>query len=196
MHAKRLSQMQWLQSDGTATTHFLRRPDYKLVHLNRAERTSRELEEWDKVQENAAKDARIRAVQLHFQLIARLSHALPSFDSHASGHQARRVNTSVTLPRDLDEHELGRTWIYDTGCSASAVGIKHLTPAERKRIYQVDGKKFFTAAGFTSTCSAVNCYVPYLGKRRCYVLVDCPPALSVNEDIEVHGSIFTYGREI
>ena len=34
--------------------------------------------------------------------------------------------------------------------------------------------------------------IPYLGKRQCYVLDDCPPAISVGEEINTFGSVFIW----
>ena len=162
---------EWLNSDGTATSHCLKARSFKLQHIEGSERSPTEQEDWTKVLEQSAKDARIRAVQLHFQLISNLKHALPLTIASPAGIRAPRV--AVALPALCDD-EYGRAWIYDTGCHAAAIGRAHLTAAERKRVFRCEPKVCITAAGPTSTSQAVKCYVPYLGKRRCYVLEDCP----------------------
>ena len=160
MHATKSSTQDWLAGDGAATKHCLRRPSYKLIHVERSERTPREQQEWEKIQEDCAKEARIRAVQMHFQIISRLANALPVADPRSTGPQARRVNTSVLLPALYDADEYGRSWIYDTGAAKSAIGRNHLTASEQKRIQHCLEQRFMTAAGVLRICHVVSCYVP------------------------------------
>ena len=84
---------------------------------------------------------------------------------------------------------------YDTWAHAACIGSKHLTPEEKKRIYSVQTKGFITGSGEIWTDKAVQCYVPFLGKRICYVLPDCPPVLSVNEEVDDYGAVFIWTQE-
>ena len=179
-------------SDGVATSHCLTRPVYKLLSIALDERSYAEKEDWNKVLEVAAKAARIRAIQLHLSIYSNLKFQLPYTTSSSDKTQAKRVSTAFVA---LEQGEHGRCWIYDTGCSKTSVGFNHLTPSERKRIFTVDPYVCVTAAGTTTTTKAVWCNVPYLGKRRCYVMSDCPPLLSVNDEVEDHGAVFLWDRK-
>ena len=161
-------------SDGVATTHQMRRPSYKLKSIDRAGRSSNEQQKLQEIQQRYAKDARVRAIQLHFNNITLLAAALP-VDPRFEPHHAERVKTSALLTSALDNDALVRSWICDTGAGHSCIGRRHLTVSEKKKVYQTDTKWFTTAAGIQSTSHAVDCYVPYLGIRRCYVMEDCPP---------------------
>jgi hypothetical protein len=174
LQEKKSLQQEWIAGDGVAATHYLRRPSYKLKSIDKAGRSSREQQEWQEVQNKCAKDARVRAIQMHFQLIARIATALPIAHPRSATYPARRVKTSVALPALISADEYNRSWIYDTGAGRSCIGRKHLTESEKKRVYQCEKLTLITAAGTTSTSTAVDCYVPYLGNRRCYVMGDCP----------------------
>ena len=95
----------------------------------------------------------------------------------------------------MSKAEHGRSWIYDTGCHATSIGYKHLTPEEKKRIYHVESKCFITGSGQVWTNKAVQCYDPSLRKRKCFVLDDCRPILSVNEEVDDHGAAFIWTHE-
>jgi hypothetical protein len=62
--------------DGTADTHCLCRPTYKLHNIGAAERSSKESEVWSKVLKQAETQARVRAIQMHLNNITTLA-ALP-----------------------------------------------------------------------------------------------------------------------
>jgi len=169
--AKLQSQKDWISGDGTATMYCLDRPVTKLVHIERTERSIVEQEAWDLVLENSAKAARVRAIQLHFHVHSNLRYALPLTYSPTARQPAQSVPQALTA---MSKAENGRSWIYDTGCHATSIGWKHLTPEEKKRVYHVETKGFITGSGQVWTNKAVQCYVPFLGKRKCYVLDDCP----------------------
>ena len=187
--AKIQSQKDWLASDGTATTYCNDRPVTKLVHIEHTERSIVEQEEWNQVLERSAKAARVRAIQLHFHVHSNLRYALPLTYSPTARQPAQSVPQALTV---MSKAENGRSWIYDTGCHATSIGWKHLTPEEKKRVHHVETKGFITGSGQVWTNKAVHCYVPFLGKRKCYVLDDCPPILSVNEEVDDHGAIFIW----
>jgi len=188
---KEQSQADWLKSDGSATKFCVDRPAHKLVHIDVSERTVVETEEWGKVVEQSEKAARVRAIQLHFHVHSNLSCALPITQSITDEQPAKSVPAAPTV---LSQAEHGRSWLYDTGAHVTCIGWKHLSPQEQKRAYQVEPKGFTTAAGVVWSQLAVQCYVPFLGKRRCYILPDCPPALSANEELD-RGNIFIWTKE-
>ena len=169
--AKVQSYEEWLKSDGTATSYTLTRPSSSLVNIEETQRTVVEREEWNKVLERSSKAARIRAVQMHLHVHSNLKYSLPITTAPQSTQPAKQINANLVACSTV---EFGRNWCYDTGAHCTCIGKKHLTPEERKRVFQVEAKGFVTAAGTTWTTSAVYCSVPYLGRRRCYVLDDCP----------------------
>ena len=129
---------------------------------------------------------------MHLHVHSNLNYSLPITTAPQANQPAKQISANLVA---FSTVEFGRNWCYDTGCHATCIGKKHLTPAELKRVFQVEAKGFVTAAGTTWTTSAVYCYVPYLGRRRCYVLDDCPPALSVNEEVDDYGAVFIWTKE-
>ena len=128
---------------------------------------------------------------MHFQVVSNLNLALPMIQCSKS----RPALTATVERQDLDKDEHNRLWIYDTGAGTCMIGKKHLTAIERKRVYQCSPQSFVTGAGLTTTDQAVQCKVPYLGTRECYVLSDCPPLISVKEDVTEFGNVFVYSKE-
>ena len=92
----------------------------------------------------------------------------------------------------LHTDEIEREWIYDTGAAMCFIGWGHTTDNEKSRAFKVVPQSIITAAGLTSTSTAVMCNVPYIGKRQCYVLRDSPPAIPVKCDVDDHGIVFSY----
>ena len=170
----------------------LERPMYKLVQIELDKRSMAEQEEWCKILEKSEKAARIRATQLHFHVHTNFKFALPLTYSPTAIQPAKKVSATIMA---MSKVEHGRQWIYDTGCHATSIGLKHLTSEEQKRIFSVETKGSITASGTIWTSKAVLCDVPFLGKRQCYVLPDCPPCISVNEEVDDHGSVFIWTAE-
>ena len=65
-----------------------------------------------------------------------------------------------------------------------------MTPEELKTITQCSPQRFSTANGVYTCTEIATCKVPHLGPRRCYVMDQCSPLISVGEDIEEYGNIF------
>ena len=190
-NAKAQSREDWLNGDGAATSYASTRPSRSLVHIEETQRSHVEREEWSKVLERSSKAARIRAVQMHLHVHSNLNYSLPITTAPQASQPAKQISANLVA---FSTVEYGRNWCYDTGCHATCIGKKHLSPAELQRVFQVEAKGLVTAAGTTWTTSAVYCYVPYLGGRRCYVLDDCPPALSVNEELDDYGAVFIWTK--
>ena len=62
-------------------------------------------------------------------------------------------------------------------------------------MYAKLSRKVSLRAGTIWIDKAVQSYVPFLGKRRCYVLPECPPVISVNEEIDDYGAVFIWTKE-
>ena len=129
--SKARSREDWLRSDGAATMYCLERPMYKLVQIELDKRSMAEQEEWCKILEKSEKAARIRAIQLHFHVHTNLKFALPLTYSPTAIQPAKKVSATIMA---MSKVEHGRQWIYDTGCHATSIGLKHLTSDEQKRI--------------------------------------------------------------
>ena len=134
-----------IPNDGSASSHCLCRPRYRLKNVERTERSADEAEKWQRILDKAETDARIRAVQMHFENISRLHYALPTTISCSEPEQARRP--TAALPAKFYADSPARKWIYDTGAGMAAIGKAYLTKAERSQIYSVDGIEVSTAAG-------------------------------------------------
>ena len=186
--AKSAVQANWLLTDGTASSHCICRPSYKLKCIDATNRSIQEQDIWTKVLETAAKHARIRAVQMHFQVVTDLT-ALPYTIQCCERRQAKSVAVA-RVALTTDEHE--RTWIYDSGAARCMIGQDHLTEDERKRVYSIPIETYTTAAGLIYIDKAVICNVPYFGKRVCYIAKTCPPVISVKEDVDHYGNVFIY----
>ena len=167
------------------------RSDYKLQNIDQAARTPLESEAWSKVLDNAEMQARIRAVQMHLNTITTLP-ALPLAVRCCDSFQSSIAAAAI---RGLHTDEIERTWIYDTGAGTCFIGYDWLTDDEKRRTFSIAPQTFSTAAGLSSTSTAVMCNVPYLGQRLVHVLKDSPPAISVKQDVMDHGVTFSYSRE-
>ena len=135
----------------------------------------------------------MKACKLHFHVISDFHLDLPTEHKELPAMVSKGIakNTALILAEDCERY---RRWLYDTGCRACAIGRCHLTAHERRRIFQVPLKTHITASGMTSTTEAVMCDIPYLGQRFCYVLEDCPPALSVHEGVEEYGNVLYWDK--
>ena len=54
------------------------------------------------------------------------------------------------------------------------IGWDYMTDDEKSRTFKVAQQSIGTSAGITSMSTAVMRNVPYVGKRQCHVLPDCP----------------------
>ena len=131
-------------------------------------------------------------MQIHFEVITMLGFALTSTFSCAE-QQARRVTAAQKAAHFASAPQ--RRWIYDTGCSASSIGRAQLTKAEKARTFSVAEMIYNTACGQTVITTAVECDIPFLGRRQCYVLDDSVPLVSASEDIINNGHVFIYTGE-
>ena len=174
-----------------ADTQCLCRPTYKLRNVDLAERTPLEMEAWTKVLDESETKARVRAIQMHLNVITTLP-ALPLTLQCCDSFQS---SIAAAALRGLHTDEIERSWIYDSGAGMCFIGYDWLTETEKSRIFTIPEQTFATAAGLSSTSTAVMCDVPYLGKRLCHVLEDSPPAISVRQDVMDHGVTFTFSRE-
>ena len=189
--AKTAIREKWLLNDGTATTHCLCRPVIKNQNIDAAKWTPKEAEEWMKVLETASKDARARVVQMHFQVVSTLADALPCYIHCSKFHQ---VPCAAVAPHALEDDEYDRSWVYDAGAGRCIICRKHLTAKQRRRIYDVEDMTHVTAAGTANVGQAVQCNIPYLGARECLVTGDCPPPMSVSEDVNSFNCVFVYSK--
>ena len=144
-----ISNLRWkthkkiLRYDGSATSHCLCRPKQKPTFIDRSKRAPLEDEQWQRILEKAEKDARARAVQIHFEVVTMLGFALTSTFSCAD-QQARRVTAAQKAAHFASAPQ--RRWIYDTGCSASSIGRAQLTKAEKARTFSVAEMIYNTAS--------------------------------------------------
>jgi len=163
------------------------RSSYQLTSIDPVGRSPTEVEAWNKVLVHSEEQARIRAALMHLALVSALA-ALPAPLRCCERYPLPALSTAL---RGLHTDEIEREWIYDTGAARCFIGWEHLTSDEKSRTFQVTPQIFITAAGPVSASTAVMCNVPYLGKRQCFVLPDCPPALSVQRDVMDHGVFFS-----
>ena len=141
--------------------------------------------------ETASKDARVRAVQMHFEVASIIFPALSCNHPQSESHQ---VPFASVVPQALEDDEYNRVWMYDTGAGVCSIGKDHLTASERARTYKVVPESFITAAGITSPDDAVLCNISYLGIRECRVMHDCSPLISVSDDVNNYNSVFVYSK--
>ena len=177
--------------DGVANTQCIHRSTYHLKDIDHADRSPLERETWQKVLQQADTQARVRAVQMHLNCITTLS-ALPLVLSCCGPSPSTSASAA---PLGYHTDELERDWIYDTGAGLCLIGWDHLTIKEKSNTFQCAAQNFTTAGGIVTSTTAVMCNVPYIGERFCYVLKDCPPAISVRSDVMDHGVTFSYSRE-
>lgn len=189
--SKAQSYEELLTSGDTATSYTLTRPPSSLANIVETRRTVAEREEWNNVLERSSKAARIRAVQMHLHVHPNPKYSSPTTTAPQPTQPAKQINANLAACSTV---EFGWNWCYATRAHCTCIGKKHLTLEERKRLFQVEAKGSATAAGTTWATSAVYCYVPYLGHRRCYVPDGCPPALSEREEIDDHGAVFIWTK--
>jgi len=72
--AKGIRHGQEVRTDGSADSHCICRSKYKLDNVDPTRRSPKEVEEWDGVLEHAEKQARLRAVQMHLNVITTPMH--------------------------------------------------------------------------------------------------------------------------
>ena len=176
--------------DAIANTECIHRSSYKLKNIDLSDRSSLELDAWNQVCQRAETQARVRAVQMHLNCVTTLS-ALPL--SLSCCERPPSLGATAAL-KGYHTDEIEREWIYDTGAVACIIGWDHLTEHEKASTFNIAPQRFTTAGGIVSVTTAVVCNVPFLGKRTCHVLEDCPPAISVRADVLDHGVTFCYSR--
>ena len=157
--AKGIKHGQPVRADGSADSHCICRSKYTLKDIDQANRSPKEVEEWDEVLEHAEKQARIRAVQMHLNVITTLN-ALPLSIKCCDSSQSLRAAVAL---KGLHTEEVERTWIYDTGAATCFLGWEHLTDYEKQHTFQVTAQTFATAGGLSSTSTAVMCNASFSG---------------------------------
>ena len=116
------------RNDGSADSHCICKSKYNLQSIDPANRSPKEVETWNEVLETAEKQARIRAVQMHLNVITGLN-ALPL--SIKCCERSQSLRAAVAL-QGFHTDELERDWIYDTGAGACFLGWEVLTDHEKR----------------------------------------------------------------
>ena len=114
---------------------------FKLKSIDSAGRTPLEVDEWDNVVETADKQARVRAVQMHLNVITTLS-ALPLSAKCCENY---RSPCAAAGQQGLHTDEIDRDWTYDTGAATCFICRNLLTDKERRSIFKIPAQKFATA---------------------------------------------------
>jgi hypothetical protein len=127
--------------DSIADTTCSNRLSYKLKSIDHNGRSSKDIEEWNKVIHHAETQARVRAVQVHLNCITTLS-ALPLTYSCC---EIQRPLPAASAAAGFHTDEYEREWIYDSGAASCMVGWDHLTNEEKSRTFQVPEQGFITA---------------------------------------------------
>ena len=180
-----------INRDGTADTHCICGSRVSLPNIDPANRSPADRVEWSKMLESAETQARLRAVQMHFNTITTLPSLPVSIKCCEDG---RSVIASATLD-GLHTDEIDREWIYDTGAATCCIGWDLLTADEKSRVYSITPMTFTTANGLNVCSQAVDCNIPFLGKRQVHVLKGSPAAISATESVMHYGITLTYNRD-
>ena len=96
---------------------------YKLKSIDPCGRTPAEVEMWNKVIQTAETQARVRAVQMHLNVVTTLS-ALPLTVRCCDNRQSHGAAVALL---GLHTGEIDRDWIYDTGAVTCFIEIGNLT---------------------------------------------------------------------
>ena len=141
--------------DSVEITFCNNRSSYKLKSIGADGRSSIETEAWSKVLAHSETQARVRAVQMHMNCITTLT-ALPV---SLRCCERRPMPALSAAFKGLHTDEIEREWIYDTGAGMCFIGWDYMTDDEKSRTFEVASQNIMTAAGLTSTSTAVMCKV-------------------------------------
>ena len=120
------------RDDGSADSHCICRSKYTIQSIDPANRSPKEVETWNEVLETAEKQSRIRAVQMHLNVITTLN-ALPLSIKCCDRSQSLRAAAAL---QGFHTEELGRDWIYDTGAGTCFIGWDFLTDHENAMYFR------------------------------------------------------------
>ena len=109
---------------------------YKLKSIDPCGRTPAEVEMWNKVIQTAETQARVRAAQMHLNVVTTLS-ALPLTVRCCDNYQSQ---SAAVARQGLHTDEIDRDWIYDTGAATCLIGTELLTNEENAAFSQCHHK--------------------------------------------------------
>ena len=177
-HERDVSSSRWLRLD-EHVTYAARRPY---------------AEKMDKVLKTQLTDAdslraaRLRALLLRLEL-------LQGYITPLTGTETSEQYADLLAAPAKTDRSFMRQWVYDTGAGACTIGRKFLSESELKSIETfTPAMRFSTANGPTYCTEAVWCKVPHLGPRKCYVVDECPPLISVGQDVYDYGNVFYWDQ--